>query len=214
LKFRKFFLLYNEFGGTMDFLLDPNIAYFILLAGVLLGLMAVISPGTGLLEVGAFFCLALAGYAVYNLSINLWALIVMVLSVIPFIYAIQKPKREWFLALSIAGLVVGSVFLFATEGWQPAVNLPLAIVTSVFYAGFVWIAVQKTMQAAQTRPSHDLSMLIGQTGEAKTRIFTDGSVQVDGELWSARSDKAIPNGSTVRVIAREGFILVVEKQKD
>ena len=78
----------------MDFLLDPNIAYLFLLAGVLLGLLAIIAPGTGMLEVGAFFCLALAGYAVYNLSFNLWALIVLVLSVIPFIYAIQKPKRE------------------------------------------------------------------------------------------------------------------------
>ena len=59
----------------MDFLLDPNVAYLFLLAGVLLGLMAIISPGTGIFEVGAFFCLALAGYAVYNLSFNLWALI-------------------------------------------------------------------------------------------------------------------------------------------
>ena len=33
------------------------------------------TPGTGLLEVGAFFALALAGYAVYNLNINFWAII-------------------------------------------------------------------------------------------------------------------------------------------
>ena len=80
----------------MDFLLDPNIAYLFLLGGVLLGLMAIITPGTGMFEVGSFFCLALAGYAVYNLSFNLWALIVLVLSIIPFVYAIQKPKRERF----------------------------------------------------------------------------------------------------------------------
>lgn len=198
----------------MDFLLDPNVAYLILLAGVLLALMAVITPGTGLLEVGAFFCLALAGYAVYNLSFNLWALIVLVLSIVPFIYAIQKPKREWFLALSILGLVVGSVFLFATDGWQPAVNWGLASVSSVLYAGFIWIAVQKSMQAAHTRPSHDLSALVGQIGEAKTQIHTEGSVQVAGELWSARSEKSIPNGSPVRVVGREGFILLVEKSTD
>ena len=52
----------------MDFLLDPNIAYLFLLAGVLLGLMAIITPGTGIFEVGAFFCLALAGYAVYTID--------------------------------------------------------------------------------------------------------------------------------------------------
>jgi membrane-bound serine protease (ClpP class) len=195
----------------MDFLLDPNVAYLFLLAGVLLGLMAIITPGTGIFEVGAFFCIALAGYAVYNLSFNLWALIVLILSIIPFIYAIQKPKREWFLALSILGLVVGSVFLFATNGWRPAVNPILALVSSVLYAGFLWFVIRKTLQALHTRPSHDLSALVGQIGEAKTRIHSDGSVQVNGELWSARSEKSIPNGSSIKVIDREGFVLIVEK---
>ncbi|MFL7870845.1 MAG: NfeD family protein [Anaerolineales bacterium] len=195
----------------MDFLLDPNIAYLFLLAGVLLGLMAIAAPGTGMFELGAFFCLTLAGYAVYNLSFNLWALIVLVLSVIPFVFAIQKPKREWFLALSILGLAVGSVFLFSTNGFQPAVNPLLALVSSVLFAGFMWIAIRKTLQASHARPSHDLSSLIGQLGEAKTRIHNDGSVQVAGELWSARSEKNIPSGSVIKVIAREGFVLVVEK---
>jgi len=156
----------------------------------------------------------LAGYAVYNLSFNLWALIVLVLSIIPFVYAIQKPKRERFLAISILGLVIGSVFLFATDNWQPAVNWVLALISSVLYAGFIWIAVQKTLQAAHAIPSHDLSTLVGQIGEAKTRIHKEGSVQVDGELWSARSAKSIPNGSAIKVVAREGFILVVEKSTD
>jgi len=198
----------------MDFLLDPNIAYLFLLAGLLLGLMAIITPGTGMLEVGAFFCLALAGYAVYNLSFNLWALVVLFVSIIPFIYAIQKPKREIYLGLSILGLVVGSMFLFATNDWKPAVNWELALVSSLLYAGFIWIAVRKTLQAAHARPSHDLSALVGKTGEAKTRIHKEGSVQVNGELWSARSEKSIPSGSIIKVIAREGFVLIVEKSTD
>jgi len=198
----------------MDFLLDPNIAYLFLLAGVLLGLMAIVTPGTGMFEVVAFFCLALAGYAVYNLSFALWALIILVLSIIPFVFAIQKPKREWFLALSILGLVVGSVYLFPTKGLQPAVSPLLAILSSALFAGFLWIAIRKTLQASHARPSHDLSALVGQLGEAKTRIHSDGSVQVAGELWSARSEKSIPSGSTIKVVAREGFVLVVEKSTD
>jgi len=106
----------------MDILLDPNIAYLILLAGILLGMMAIVTPGTGFFEIGAFFGLALAGYAVYNLSFNGWALVVLALSIIPFVYAIQKPKRELFLGLAILLLVVGSVFLFVRENGRPAVN--------------------------------------------------------------------------------------------
>jgi membrane-bound ClpP family serine protease len=87
----------------------------------------------------------------------------------------------------------------------------LALVSSVLYAGFFWLVIQKTLQAAHARPLHDLSALVGQLGEAKTRIHKDGSVQVAGELWSARSETPIPSGTFIRVVAREGFILVVEK---
>ncbi len=195
----------------MDFLLEPNIAYLILLGGVLLALMAIVTPGTGLFEVGAFFCLLLAGYAVYNLSFNWWALVILALSVIPFIYAVQKTKRELYLGISIFLLVLGSVFLFAVDGWKPAVNPFIALVTSGLLSVFLWIVVRKTVQAAGIRPVHDLDALAGLAGEAKSSVYEEGSVFVAGEMWSARSDEAIPMGSSIRVVRREGFILVVEK---
>ena len=195
----------------MDFLLEPNVAYLVLLASVLLAFMALVSPGTGLFEVGAIFCIALAGYAVYNLSFNWWALALLVLSLVPFIYAIQKPKREMYLGLAILLLVIGSVFVFPRAEGNASVNPFLAITASVLMAGFLWIAVRKSMEARSIRPIHDLDTLVGKLGEAKTKIQDDGSVYVGGELWSARSEKLIPSGSPIKVIRREGFILVVEK---
>jgi membrane-bound serine protease (ClpP class) len=195
----------------MDFLLEPNIAYLILLGGILLGLMSILTPGTGLFEVGAFFCLALAGYAVYNLSFNWWAIVLLVVSIVPFIYSIQKPKRELYLGLSIFLLVAGSVFLFAVDGWKPAVNPLVAFITSGLISIFLWIVVRKTVQAASARPTHDLEALIGLPGEARSKVHVEGSVYVAGEMWSARSDEPIPAGSTIRVVRREGFILVVVK---
>jgi len=195
----------------MDLLLDANIAYLILLAGVLLGLMAMVTPGTGLFELGAFFCLALAGYAVYNLNFNWWALVILVASIVPFVLAIQRQKREIYLGLAILLLVIGSVFMFARENGQPAVNPFVAFFASCLVAAFLWIAVRKAMQAASVRPSHDLDVLVGQMGEARTDIHEEGSAQVMGELWSARSAEPIASGSPIRIVRREGFILVVEK---
>lgn len=195
----------------MDFLLDPNIAYLFLVGGVLLAMLALATPGTGLLEIGAFFCIALAGYAIYNLSFNWWALVLLALSIIPFVYALQKPKRELYLALSIILLIVGSVFMFPRTADQPVVNPLVAIVTSALVAGFLWIAVQKSVEAASIRPSHDLGVLVGQIGEARTEVDDEGSVLVAGELWSAKSEKPIAAGSPVRVIRRDGFILIVEQ---
>lgn len=197
----------------MEFLLNPNVAYLFLLAGVLMAMLALATPGTGFFEVGALFCIILAGYGIYNLSFNWWALALIFASVVPFVYSLQKPKREAFLGLSIVILVIGSIFLFPSQTGGPAVNLLVAFIASVLVAGFLWVAVGKSIQAAQIRPSHDLDALIGRVGEAKTRILEEGSVQVGSELWSARSATPSPikSGSSVRVIRREGFVLVVEK---
>jgi len=195
----------------MDILLNPNIAYLLLVFGFLLTLLAIVTPGTGMLELGAAFCLLLAGYAVYNLTFSLWALILLVLSIIPFIIAIRHKRREVFLALSIALLITGSVFLFLDENGRAAVNPWLAVATSILVGGFTWFTTNKTLQASQSRPRHSLDALVGQTGEAKTRIHEDGSVQVAGELWSASSDSPIPVGSNIRVVERDGFVLKVEK---
>jgi len=195
----------------MDFLLDPNIAYLFLLGGVFLAMLALATPGTGFFEVAAFFSITLAGYAIYKLPFNGWALIALALSIVPFVYSIQKPKRELYLGLSILLLVVGSIFMFRGSGAGTVVNPLLAVIASALVAGFLWIAIGKSIQAAHVRPAHDLDALIGQTGETKTKVHQDGSVQVDGELWSARSEKSIPSGSLVRVIRRDGFVLFVEK---
>jgi membrane-bound serine protease (ClpP class) len=195
----------------MDFLLDPNIAYIILLGGVLLAMLSLASPGTGLFEIGAFFCLVLAGYAIYNLSFNWWALVLLGLSIVPFVYALRRPGRELYLVVSILLLILGSVFIFPRTEDQAFVNPLVAIIASGFVAGFLWIAVRKSLEATTMRPSHDLTRLVGQVGEARTRVSDEGSVFVAGELWSARSEQPIPAGSSIRVLRREGFILVVEQ---
>ena len=200
----------------MEILLDPNLAYLLLLTGALLGLLALVMPGTGGLELGALFCLVLSGYALTQLDFNMWALLIFVLSLVPFLYSIRKAHREPFLALAILMMVLGSAYLFQSENgwWMPGVNPLLALVISLLFAGFVWFAIRKSMQAFLAPPAHNLGELVGHIGEAKTEIHADGSVQVDGELWSARSKSPIPAGNHVRVIGREGFILDVESESN
>jgi membrane-bound serine protease (ClpP class) len=194
----------------MDFLLDPNVAYLILLAGIFLSFIAFATPGTGLLEISALFCFVLAGYAAYNLSINWWALVILLLSAVPFVMAVRNPARGIYLGGSILLLVIGSVFLFASKDSLMSVNPILAVVASALVSVSLWFMLRKSLEAMSRKPTHDLEALVGQIGEAKSRVFNDGSVYIGGEMWSARSDAEIPSGSPVRVVRREGFILVVE----
>lgn len=193
------------------FLLNPNVVYLVLVLGFLLAIMALLSPGTAVLEVLALFSLIFAGYGIYNLAINLWALLVLLLGVIPFLLAVRRYRRPVYLLLSILSLAVGSSFLFRGDSWwQPAVDPFLAIAVSILAGGYVWVITTKAMEVVATPPAHDLSALVGQVGEAKTDIHQEGSVQVAGELWSAYSDQPIQKGSRVRVLEVQGLSLHVE----
>lgn len=196
---------------SLDFLLDPNVAYIILVITSLATIMAVLSPGTGIIELFALFLWLLTAYIIYSIPINFWALGLLLLGLILFLLSLRRIKNLVVLGLSIGAIVVGSAFLFDQPGWQPAVNPILVLVVSISVSGFVWVVARKVLDADSMVPVHDLESLIGKIGIAKTAVSEEGSVQVAGELWSAKSDEVIPLGSQVRVVGREGFDLKVEK---
>ncbi len=196
----------------MEVLLNPNVAYMILSFGLILMALSLLSPGTGLLELATLGVFGLVGWIIFNTSFNLWSLFIILIGVVLFVLAVRWPKQPVFLILSIAALVIGSAFLFPSEEewWKPAVNPFLALVVSSMTALFFWFAFRKIIEARSALPIHDLSALIGEIGEAKSEIDLQGSVQLAGELWSARSEQSIPLGSQVRVLGRDGLILLVE----
>jgi membrane-bound serine protease (ClpP class) len=196
-------------------LIDPNVAYLLLIVGVVLAIMALFAPGTGLLEVGALFVLLLAGWEISQQAINLWALGLLILGVIPFVLAMRRSRNLVFLAVALVAFVVGSAYLFqGAQWWLPGVNLVLAIVASILASGYLWIAATKVLETEKLKPRHDLSKLVGGVGEARTDVHAEGSVQLGSELWSARSEEPIAAGSRVRIVKRDGFILEVEPAAD
>jgi len=195
----------------IEILINPDIAYLLLIVGIFLGTLALFNPGTGLLELGALLMVAIAGWLIYNLEINSWALVLLVLGTVPFMLAMRKTGKMAYLAVAIASFVIGSSFLFRGEPWwMPGVNPILAIIASGLTSTFIWAAGRKILEADEIRPSHDLDQLINQIGEARSDIHQEGSVQVMGEMWTARSEQFIPAHTRVRVVRRDGFILIVE----
>lgn len=198
----------------MNLLTDPNVAYVLLVLGLVLGILALFAPGTGLLEVGALFALVLAGISASNMQINLWALIVLIVGVIPFVIAVRRSRNFVFLGIAILALVVGSAFLFRSTTGGAGVNLGLAIFVSLLAAGVLWVIGRKGLEAIARRPEMDLKKLIGAVGQARTNIYHEGSIHINGEAWSAWSKEPIPAGSKVRILQREGLMLEVEQVKE
>ncbi len=196
----------------MEFLLDANVAYVLLVVGMLLVMMSLLTPGTGLFEISALIALALAGYGAYNLGINAWALVPLALAVVPFLYAIRIPK--WRSPLLIATILLamgGSIILFpGKDGNLIGVNPLLAGFLSLLAGSLLWLFVERTLTAMMSPTAHGVHHLIGHIGEARTEIGVEGSVQVNSELWSARSSTHIATGSKVRIVGKEGLVLIVE----
>jgi membrane-bound serine protease (ClpP class) len=195
----------------MDILIIPEVAYLILVCGLLIAILALFAPGTGLIELAALSMLLLAGYSIYHLSFNIWALLLLLVGVFPFILAVRQSGRMIYLVISLAALVVGSAYLFPSQAWwQPGVNPLLALVVSILAGGFLWLVARKGLEALTGRPLINMDKVIGANGEAKTAIYNEGSVYVAGENWSAHSQVPIPAGTRIKVIAREGIIVEVE----
>lgn len=196
---------------NLDFLLNPNIAYLGLVLAFLLTIMALLVPGTGLIEVFAFFAIAYSIFAVASIPVNPIALLVLLVGVIPFVFALRRSGNRIYLIFSIIALILGSSYLFVGQGWQPAVNPILAMIVSVLTAGFIWFMSLKLLAAEKIPPAHNPDQLIGETGEATTKIHDEGTIQIKSELWSARSEASIPVGAHVKVTGRDGFTLIVEQ---
>ena len=192
---------------------DPNVVYLALVLSFILIFFAVVVPGTGLVEVAALFVVAFAAVGVYTLAdqVNLFALAILILGVVPFLLAMRKSGRAAYLIFSLLALAVGSAYLFSSDRWWlPRLNLPMVLLVTVLNTTFLWIVVRKSLEANLALPRQDLARLIGQEGVAESEVHAEGTVRVLSELWTATSPQTIPAGSRVRVVARNGLTLSVE----
>ncbi|RPI81133.1 MAG: hypothetical protein EHM41_21270 [Chloroflexi bacterium] len=195
----------------MNILLNPNIAFLALVLTFLLSALAILVPGTGLVEVLAVVGLLFSAYAIVNLHINYYALAILLVGVFPFLFALRISGKKIFLVPSLIALLIGSTFLFVEEDWTPAVNPILALTVSGTTSISVWLLARKLLEAAALPPLQDVHRLVGMIGTARTKILDSGTVHLESELWSARSEQEILAGSEVRVVKVDGITLVVEK---
>ena len=197
----------------MEFIGSPlftNLLYLVLVIGLWLTALAIVSPGTGVLEVLAFSTLGIAVIGMSQVALNWWAIIVLILGVIFLLLALRLKREEMWLLLSAAAFCAGSVFLFRPEGGGVGVYPVVAVITSVVTMAYFWIALRNSIIAYKSKPVIDLSKLLGEIGEVRTPLDPTGSVYISGELWTARAESTLDVGTKVRVCDREGLILVVE----
>jgi membrane-bound serine protease (ClpP class) len=189
--------------GRQKFLLtisNPNLAYILLMLG-LLGLYFEFSnPGAILPGVFGGISILLAIFAFQILPINYVGLILILLSIAMFILDI---KVQSYGILSIGGvvaMVIGSIMLIDAPipELRPSLKfiIPFAVGISLIFIFLVVLAVKAHARRAVTGSEG----LMGKIGTARTALRPEGKVFVHGELWNAEVDQEIPEGTKVKVV--------------
>jgi len=180
-----------------DLLVDPNLITLMLSIG-LIGIVVelwnpgLVFPGT----VGAI-SLILGLYGLQVLPVSLAGLFLMLFAAGFFIAEAFVPTHG---ALSLAGaimFVLGALMLFDPAGDAYQVSMPVAIGIAASLALLIGFAMTRALRAARMPAAVGVQGMVG--NEAVVR--QDGMVQLNGELWRARSSEgaALIPGEHVRV---------------
>jgi membrane-bound serine protease (ClpP class) len=189
----------------------PNLFYLCLVVGLWATALALVSPGTGVLELLALLLLAGAAVGMLTWPVNGLAFIPLFLGAAAFVLSLIRRRQAglWLLASAIL-ISLGSIFLFEDAAGGPAVQPVLAIVMSGLTVLFFWVGVRRGLEAQRSAPTVDAATVIGRIGETRSPVYRDGEVYVGGEMWSARADQPIAKGQRVRVRNLDGLVVEVE----
>jgi membrane-bound serine protease (ClpP class) len=194
-------------------LADPNIAYLLMLAGMLGLYIEFTHPGVMFPGVAGCICLLLALTAMQVLPVNYGALGLIGLGIALLVAEAFLPT---FGVVGVGGLVaflLGSLFLFdaAGDGAQVAWSLVLGAGGGLG----IFILLVGSIVAARRRATARLGVegMIGAVGTVRDRLAPAGTVVVQGEYWSADADETIEPGMPVEVTGVDGLRLRVRPRR-
>jgi membrane-bound serine protease (ClpP class) len=197
---------------------NPNIAYILLLFGVLGLIYEFHTPGIGFPGVVGMICLILAFFSLQILPINLAGLLLIVIAIIFFILDLQIVSHGILTIGGIISLTMGSLMLFSTPGAAHYYRISLVLVISVVAATtlFFLFAITAGLRAQRKVPVTGVEGMIGQMGMVRTRLDPQGTVLVMGEYWNAVSSdgEAIEKGEKVEVVELDRRTVKVKKVRN
>jgi membrane-bound serine protease (ClpP class) len=205
-----------EMTGRQRFLsrlIDPNIAFLLLVFGILGLYIEFNHPGFVVPGVAGGICLVLALFALHLLPVNYAAVLLIVLSVVLFILEAVYVSHGILAAGGVVAMVLGALMLVeAPPIPELRVRWELALSVAIPFAVITVLLLRLVLRSRRWGATIGPESLIGAVGEVRQEIrdHRKGLVHVAGELWTARSGTALAVGQQIRVVGVEGLTLRVE----
>lgn len=196
----------------IDVLANPQIAYLLMMAGLLGLYVEFTHPGVFFPGVAGALCLLLGMAALQVLPINYAGLALIVLGISLMISELFVPS---FGVLGLGGViafVIGSLLLFDTPDMTLRVDRGLVYGTALAFGGFTLFAIVMVARA-QRRPVRTGSEgMLGAVGEVRDVEEGHVRVLVRGEYWNAEAGEPLARGDQVEVTGVSGLRLTVRRK--
>lgn len=200
--------------NILGFLMDPNIAFLILIIGALAIYAEFNTPGAVIPGVVGLIFVVLALFALNLLPIRFAAVGLLLVS---FILFGLEAKFNAHGALGVGGtvmMILGALLLVDGPIPEMRIHLLTALAVSIPFGAITIFLVSIAVRARRNKIVTGISGLIGETAIAQTALTPNGKVFLNGELWDARSPTSAPAGATVVVRSVNGLQLTVEPVRE
>lgn len=196
---------------VLNILADPNIAYLLMMAGLLGLYMEFSHPGVVFPGVAGAICLLLALASFQLLPLNYTGLTLIALGIGLLVSEMFVPSFGVLGVGGIIALAIGSLLLFDTESSDLIVDKKI-VFTAVGTVGAIMLALSYLVfRTQQTKPTMGMNALIGEIGEVRSELAPAGKIFVHGEYWNAQADTPIAVATKVEVIGYDGMTLKVRR---
>jgi membrane-bound serine protease (ClpP class) len=189
---------------------NPNVAFILMLLGVYGLLFEFLNPGAVAPGLIGGLSLVVALYALNLLPINYAGAALVLLGMGLMVAEVHIGSLGLIGVAGVAAFVIGAVLMFPGGTPGLALSLPVLAVAAAASAAFFILALAALVRSRRRAVVTGAEALLGAEGETLFWQGGEGRVRVQGEVWRARAKSPLEAGMRVKVIAREGLVVVVE----
>lgn len=198
---------------VINVLANPNVAYLLMMAGILGLYVEFTHPGLFFPGVAGAICLLLGFAALQVLPINYSGLALILLGLALLIAELFLPSFGTLGVGGIIAFVLGSLLLFDTAESDLTLDPSIVYAAAGTLAAFTFLVGFLVMRSQRRKAFLGQEGMIGEVGEVREPIEPGkpGRVLVRGEYWTAFADEPLGVGTAVEVTDVQGLRLRVRR---
>jgi membrane-bound serine protease (ClpP class) len=200
---------------VLEVLVNPNVAYLLMLIGILGLIIEAFSPGLIAPGTIGVISLLLGLYGSFQLPVSVAGVLLLIAGVAMIIGEAHLPTHGILGASGVAALIASGLLLYDTNTSAFEVSPVLVVVIGLLLGGSLAFAVERSVKARRQPKRTGWEEMVGAIGEVREPLDPVGQVFVQGALWRAdlagpdEDPPALERGSRVRVESVEGLTLHV-----